>query len=136
MIDPHSGIPRWRQLAADLRRRIASGELAPGADLPSEVRLSQEYGVGRATVRRAIAELRSDGLVDVVHGYGTRVRGPVERAEVTAEADSVISTRMPTPAERAAFAMADGVPMLVVTGPDGLQEAYPGDEVVVRTPSA
>lgn len=131
-LDAHSGVPRHLQLAAALRARLAAGEWAPGTLLPSETRLSQDYGVGRGTVRRAIALLRAEGLVDVAAGYGTRVRGPVEREEVTVEAGSLVSVRMPTPQERATFGMAEGVPMLVVTNPDGIQDAYPGDEFVLR----
>lgn len=132
MIDPHSGVPAWRQLADELRARINSGEWPPGALLPPQPRIQHEYAVGKATVKAAVAALRSEGLVDLEHGIGIRVREPSERQEVRGESGSVVSVRMPTPAERAAFGLADGVPMLVVTGPDGLQEAYPGDEYVLR----
>ncbi|WP_030488208.1 GntR family transcriptional regulator [Micromonospora chokoriensis] len=131
MIDARSGVPAWRQLADDLRARIGSGEFAPGAALPSEAQLGQQYGLGRTTVRRAVAALRAEGVVVVQHGYGMRVPVPAEPQIVRPEPGSVVSTRMPTPAERAAFGMADGVPVLVITGPDGLPEAYPGDQVVV-----
>ncbi|MCT2280875.1 GntR family transcriptional regulator [Micromonospora chalcea] len=132
MIDPHSGVPAWRQLADALRARIDSGEWPPGALLPPQPRLRHEYAVGKATVKAAVAALRSEGLVDLEHGIGIRVREHIERQEVTGERGSVVSVRMPTPAERATFGLTDGVPVLVVTGPDGLQEAYPGDEYVLR----
>jgi len=132
MIDPASGVPAWRQLADALRDRIAAGEWPPGARLPSETRLTQEYALGRTTVRRAVAALRAEGVVEVQHGWGTRVPSAREVERVTAEPGSVITTRMPTPQERAVLAVPDGVPMLVVTGPDGMADAYPGDRTRVE----
>ena len=46
-----------------LRRRIFSGELAPGDLLPSESQLCAEYNVSRETVRRGLKELDSEGLI-------------------------------------------------------------------------
>jgi DNA-binding GntR family transcriptional regulator len=69
-----SAVLVWRQVADDLTADIRSGELPPGARLPSEVELAEIYGVARVTIRRAVAELRKDGLVVVVHGRGTFVR--------------------------------------------------------------
>jgi DNA-binding GntR family transcriptional regulator len=132
MIDPASGVPAWRQLADGLRARIAAGEWPPGARLPSESYLVQEYGLGRTTVRRAVAALRAAGVVEVIHGWGMRVPPPRERQPAPVEPGSEVSVRMPTPAERAEFALPEGVPVLVVTGPDGLAEVYPGDRFVVR----
>src|SRR5690606_220356 len=68
---------RWgsyRGLAERLRARIASGDLAPGAVLPSEAALGAEAGVARSTVRRALAVLEADGLVAAVPGRGRVVR--------------------------------------------------------------
>ncbi|QOC89893.1 winged helix-turn-helix domain-containing protein [Micromonospora craniellae] len=134
MIDPASGVPVYRQLADVLRARIVAGEWLPGARLPSETRLVQEYGIGRTTVRRAIAALRSAGVIEVVHGWGMRVPLPREVERVRGESGSVVSVRMPTPLERATWALADGVPMVVVTGPDGLAEAFPGDRTEIDIP--
>lgn len=61
----------WRQIADDLAADIASGDLPPGAKLPSGPELAGIYGVARATVERAIRELREGGLVTVVFGRGT-----------------------------------------------------------------
>ena len=48
-----------------------AGRIAPDTRLPSEVDLSQQYGVARMTVRRAVAQLRDLGLVVTVHGRGS-----------------------------------------------------------------
>jgi GntR family transcriptional regulator len=67
-------LPRYQRIAADLRARIESGELAPGQALPSETQMLTEYGVSRVTIRHAIADLRASGLVTTEHGRATRVR--------------------------------------------------------------
>ncbi|PZG07929.1 GntR family transcriptional regulator [Micromonospora craterilacus] len=134
MIDPASGVPAWRQLADLLRARIAAGEWPPGARLPSETDLVQQYELGRTTVRRAISSLRSAGVVEVIHGWGMRVPAPREMERVVAESGSIITIRMPTPMERATWEMPDGVGMIVVTGPDGVPYAYPGDRTEVVAP--
>ena len=59
MIDPSADRAVFRQLADLLRGQIESGELGPGEPLPSELRLAQEYGISRTTVRQAIAQLRT-----------------------------------------------------------------------------
>ena len=66
-------VPPWKQLAAILRGRIESGELAPGTQLPSALSLAGEYSVSVPTVRKAINQLKAEGLVTGVAGYGTFV---------------------------------------------------------------
>ncbi len=56
-----------------LRDAILSGSLAAGDRLPSELRLTQEFGVSRVTVRRALAELQRLGLIRRRAGSGTVV---------------------------------------------------------------
>ena len=73
-LDQWSPEPIYRQLAAILRAKIESGELAPGDRLPSEPRLQQEHGIARDTVRAAIRLLREEGLVITLPGRGTFVR--------------------------------------------------------------
>ena len=70
---PHSP-PRHIAIAAALRDEIRSGELPPGAPLPSEARLTARFGVSRGTVRQALASLRSEGLI-----AGGRGRVPIVR---------------------------------------------------------
>jgi GntR family transcriptional regulator len=61
------------QLSDALTAQIQAGTYAPGDLLPSENDLIAEYSVSRTTVRRAIQELVSQGLVYTVHGKGTFV---------------------------------------------------------------
>jgi DNA-binding GntR family transcriptional regulator len=71
----------FRQIAAELRRRIGSGELLPGTLVASEMSLVEEYGVSRGTVRSALALLVDEGLVEVVPGQGRRVVGQAVSSE-------------------------------------------------------
>jgi DNA-binding transcriptional ArsR family regulator len=63
----------YRQLARILRDRIRSGQLPAGGRMQSEKDLHDEFGLARETVRRALAVLRAEGLVEVRHGHGTYV---------------------------------------------------------------
>jgi DNA-binding GntR family transcriptional regulator len=69
-------VPRYLAIAAALRARIDSGELPPGAILPSITHISQEWGVAKVTAAKALKELRSEGLTRSVPGWGTFVAGP------------------------------------------------------------
>jgi GntR family transcriptional regulator len=60
-------------IAAIIAERIERGELEPDRPIPSEVQLEQEFGVARATARKAVAVLREEGLVVTVPGLGTYV---------------------------------------------------------------
>lgn len=73
-IDRTGGLPLYRQIAADLRRKVRSGEYGPGHQLPSERELVESYRTSRVTVRQAIAVLRTEGLVEAQHGRGLFVR--------------------------------------------------------------
>lgn len=64
----------YRRIVAELREQIVSGQREPGSRLPSENDLAQTYGTSRPTVRRAIAQLKAEGLVVSEQGRGTLVR--------------------------------------------------------------
>jgi len=72
-IKHESATPVSVQVAADIEADIVAGRLAPDTRLPSEAELSQQYGVARVSVRRAIQQLRERGKVVTVHGRGTYV---------------------------------------------------------------
>jgi GntR family transcriptional regulator len=131
VIDPSADRAVFRQLADLLRDRIMSGDLAPGASLPSELRLAQEYGLSRTTVRQAIALLRSEGLVIVEPPRGTFVRTIEPTETVTLLKGDTASARMPTPAERRDLEIGEGVPVLVVFRADGSRELYAADRIRV-----
>lgn len=72
-LDRASPLPLWAQLEAELRRRMASGELEER--LPPEPRLAEEYAVSRQTVREAIRRLHEAGLLRRERGRGTFLAG-------------------------------------------------------------
>ena len=67
-------------IAANLRRRIVTGELAPGEMLPSETSLMSEFGVSRPTLREAFRVLEAESIITVVRGPrgGAKVLEPDE----------------------------------------------------------
>lgn len=65
---------QYEQIADLLRARIVDQTYPPGSALPSEPALSEELGISRVTVNRAIGLLRTAGLVKVKRGSGTYVR--------------------------------------------------------------
>ncbi|MFK0207008.1 phosphonate metabolism transcriptional regulator PhnF [Agrobacterium sp. NPDC090283] len=64
---------QWQSIEKQISRDIASGVLAPRSQLPTELEIMRRFGVGRHTVRRAIAELAAAGKVRVEQGRGTFV---------------------------------------------------------------
>ncbi|MFC5925805.1 GntR family transcriptional regulator [Micromonospora vulcania] len=114
-----------RELAELLRAQIRSGQLRPGDRLPSERVLSQSYDVSTITARAAVRLLRDEGLAEAVRGRGVVVRAPVEPEPVYVGIGEWVSARAPTPEERREYGVPEGVPLLVVTHVDGLQDLYP-----------
>jgi GntR family transcriptional regulator len=69
-----AGVPLHRQLFLVLHDEIARGAIAPGEPLPTEQSLCEQFGVSRITVRRALADLAGEGLIERRHGVGSFVR--------------------------------------------------------------
>ncbi len=63
---------RHAAMHADIRQRICLLDFPPGAQL-SETALAEEFGTSRTPVRRVLARLEEEGLVQSVHGVGTLV---------------------------------------------------------------
>lgn len=118
------------RVAAELERRILSGQLKPGERLPTEGELCEILDVSRSVVRDAIRSLVTRGLVTVRQGQGMTVAEPSDlafghaliallaRSELTmgevVDARATIETRL--------------IPQAVTTGTnadwDGLEETY------------
>ncbi|MEU3981473.1 GntR family transcriptional regulator [Streptomyces sp. NPDC026672] len=69
-------VPRHHDIADDLRQQITTGRIPPGERLPSEFVLAERYAVSTVTLRRALAALQGEGLVEKIHGKGNFVRRP------------------------------------------------------------
>ena len=67
--------PPYARIVAEIRRRIAAGELRAGDRVPSTRQIIREWGVAMATATRVLATLRREALVRTVPGVGTVVAG-------------------------------------------------------------
>ena len=72
------------EIIESLRQDIITRRLPHGERLPSEKDLSDRFGVSQPTVREAIRALETLGLVDVLHGSGSFVRGQGDYALASA----------------------------------------------------
>ena len=73
-LNPSSSEPLFLQVQKDLVSKIQTGTYSAGKKLPNELELAKQYGVGRITIRRAISELSSQGILVKKQGKGTFVR--------------------------------------------------------------
>jgi GntR family transcriptional regulator len=79
--------PLYRQIADQLRHMIESGALKPGMQIPTEDQLMEEHHASRNTVRGALKELTTRGLVYTRHGRGTFVSELVAPIVITLTSD-------------------------------------------------
>lgn len=80
-IDPNSPIPLYHQIELHLRKLIQEGTIPPEATLPPKMALCEAFGVGRHTMRMALARLASDGVISRHAGRGTFVKPQSDRAK-------------------------------------------------------
>lgn len=75
-----TSVPAWYRAAAMIRNRIERRAYPPGATIPPEMELAQEFDVSRTTIRRSLNELVRGGYLERRQGVGTFVkphsRGP------------------------------------------------------------
>jgi GntR family transcriptional regulator len=83
VLDPHSGVPVYRQLMDQIKFHIASGLLMPGDPLPSTRALSGELGLNPMTVSKAYSYLEMENVVERRPGLPLVVRS-AEPAEAHA----------------------------------------------------
>ena len=75
-ISEESDIPLYYQLISIMKRSISAGMLKTGDALPPETEFCDRYNISRSTVRRAIGELKNEGLVSRRRGKGTFITEP------------------------------------------------------------
>ena len=73
--------PRYTQLYRHIAAAIASGVLETDAQLPPERELAEMTDVSRVTVRKAVAQLVDEGMLEQRRGAGTFVRPPPPKLE-------------------------------------------------------
>ncbi|MCG8634499.1 MAG: PLP-dependent aminotransferase family protein [Desulfobacterales bacterium] len=80
-IDKKSGKPLYVQIRDRIRQAIVEKELAPGDKLPTVAAFAKQVGVTQATIRRAMEDLKQQGLTRCHVGRGTFVSAPESRTE-------------------------------------------------------
>lgn len=94
IITENSPQPLYVQVREDLRRMLSKGDYKPHDCLPSEAKLMALYGVSRITIRQALRDLNTEGLIFSLPGKGNFVSRPkaiqnMQRLEGFAEAMSL-----------------------------------------------
>ena len=69
-INPHSGVPVYRQIMDQVRYHVAAGTLPSGHQLPSIRDLAHTLAVNPATIAKAYSELEHDGVIELQRGRG------------------------------------------------------------------
>src|SRR5262245_27569575 len=64
ILNPHSSVPIYQQLVEQVRRLVAGGQLAPGAELPSVREMALEHTVHPMTVPKASRQLEAEGILE------------------------------------------------------------------------
>lgn len=68
ILNPQSATPIYRQLVDQVRRMVASGQLAAGAELPSVRELAVEHAVNPMTISKAYSLLEVEGVLERQRG--------------------------------------------------------------------
>ncbi len=126
-VDRTSAAPLWAQLEADLRRRVEAGEFRDS--FPTDLQLTETYGVSRHTVREAIRHLNRSGLLTRQRGRGTVVNAArfeqslgtlyslfqtVESAGVDQTSEVVRCERVVDPAAAARLELDEGASLVLL----------------------
>lgn len=69
-------VHRSSEVVAEIEREVLDGKLYPGQRLPSEEKLSEQFGVSRTVIREAIQQLRGRGLLRTLKGSGSYIANP------------------------------------------------------------
>lgn len=93
-------MPKHLRLAAEIRARIASGELQPGDKVETVEVLSEQHQLNKTSVRGALDLLQAEGLIERRRGSGTYVK---QRSRLTRRAMSR-DIRAPRPPSTSPFA--------------------------------
>ncbi|WP_431264207.1 GntR family transcriptional regulator [Roseateles chitinivorans] len=109
-INPGSPEPIYRQLVEQLRRRIASGQLVAGEEIPSVRELAQALAVNPMTVSKAFGLMEAEGLVErrrglpmvvaAQHQKAMKTRGRVELLRPTLEKAAAEARQLELPPDQ------------------------------------
>lgn len=74
MLNKNDSAPLYIQLKQLIRKKILNNELKEMDFLPSESQLMKKFKITRTTIRKAISELKQEGLVQQIQGKGVYVK--------------------------------------------------------------
>lgn len=110
-INPGSAEPIYRQLVDQLRRRIASGQLVAGQEIPSARELAQALAVNPMTISKAFGLMEAEGLVErrrglpmvvaAQHQKALKTRSRAELLRPTLEKAAAEARQLELPADQA-----------------------------------
>ena len=72
-VAPDAALPAYERVKAFIKAQVNLAVWRPGAPVPSEAVLQQQFGISRMTVNRALRELVVEGVVTRIQGSGTVV---------------------------------------------------------------
>ncbi len=75
-IDPHSGVPIYRQVMDQIKHYQTSGTIQAGKQLPSIRKLSQILAVNPTTISKAYNELKHEKVIEIKKGKGAFLMKP------------------------------------------------------------
>lgn len=84
-INTGSTEPIYRQLVEQLRRRVASGQLVAGQEIPSVREVAQALAVHPMTISKAYSLLEAEGLLERRRGLAMRVAAQHKKAQPAAD---------------------------------------------------
>src|ERR1700677_2037465 len=90
-VDFNEETPLYQQVAAEIRRAIAEGEVRPGQRMPLAKDLASVLGVNTNPVLRSLRALRDEGMVEFRRGRGITVAGTPERGVVMARVKDLVA---------------------------------------------
>ena len=109
-INPGSPEPIYRQLVEQLRRRVASGQLVAGQEIPSVRELAQALAVNPMTISKAFGLMEAEGLVErrrglpmvvaAQHQKAMKTRGRVELLRPTLEKAAAEARQLELPPDQ------------------------------------
>ena len=109
-LDRDAPLPLYVQLRDSLLREVREGGLQPGDRFPSEASIRERYGVSRATVRQALADLEAGGVIRKVQGVGSFVAVPkIRHVPLLTSFTELASSQGFTPSHRVLASSVDEV---------------------------
>jgi len=93
-IDPHTGVPFYRQIIEQVKYGIVGGFLSPGDQLPTVRQLATDLSINLNTVVRAYREMEIEGVLDTQQGSGTFIsnhRPKISELEMRRKLDQILT---------------------------------------------